>query len=446
MTRRLLSLLALVGMLLLVAIPAGAQTPDKVAARVADFGFWIDTGLPADPGRISAAIERAGNAGVRLFVVLLAADPSGGATTFADAVLDRIGDGTVLVKAETVAGWASMDQDPAALDAALDAALSTPGGDVEFVEGFVAALIGAPIEPGTTTTFATTTTAAASSGGGSKTGLIVLLVVVAALILLVVWAVRRGRKGAAASQARAVEEARKEIKAQLDAMANTILEISDKVSVSDSREDNQYLEQASRTFTEASEGYEAAVDLARLEEISDRLDEARWQLDAAAALAEGKPVPPKPAPQERHACFFDPTHTGPFEEAEVRTAAGNKTVQVCAADAEKLRRGEQPDPRMIEVEGHRVPAPSAPRSYGGGGFSWLDVFAVIVAGMGSARSYDWGQRPALQPRWGSGSALWGSGSQTPRFPSGSARLPSGGTGAGPRMRSRGGRSGISRRR
>ena len=109
----------------------------------------------------------------------------------------------------------------------------------------------------------------------------------------------------------------------------------------------------------------------------------------------------------------------------MRTAAGAKTVRVCAADAAKLRRGEQPQPRMIEVEGRQVPAPSAPRSYGGGGFSWLEVFAVIVGGMGSARSYDWGSRPTSS----GGGSSWGSGS-------GTAHFPSGGGGSTPRIRTR----------
>jgi hypothetical protein len=111
-------------------------------------------------------------------------------------------------------------------------------------------------------------------------------------------------------------------------------------------------------------------------------------------------------------------------------------VQVCAADAEKLRRGEQPNPRMIEVGGRQVPAPSAPRSYGGGGFSWLDVFAVIVGGMGQARSYDWGSRPT-SGGWASG---WGSGS-------GSAHFPSSSGGSVPRIRTRvrAGRTRIRRR-
>lgn len=403
MTRRLLLLLPLSAVLLAVALPAAAQTPDEVAAEVRDRGYWIDDRLPAEASRIDVAVTAAGNAGVRLMVVLLYEDPAGGATTFADAVLDRVGSGTVLVLSETGEGVVSTDLTQDRLEAALNAGYEAGGGDAGYVEAVVESLTGAPGDGGGTPGDS------GAEGGGSMTGLIVLLVVMGGLILLVVWAVRRQGKATAAGRQRSIEEARREIKAQLDAMANTILEISDKVSLSESREDNQYLEQAGRTFTEASEGYEAATDPARLEEISDRLDEARWQLDAAAALADGKPVPARPAAEERSACFFDPTHGGPFEDAEVRTAAGTKKVRVCAADAEKLRRGQQPDTRLIEVGGRNVPAATAPRSYGGGGLDWLDVFAVIVGGMAAGRSFDWG-RGGGSGTWGgrrSGSSGWG---------------------------------------
>lgn len=430
MTRRLVVLASLTAVLLVVALPAAAQTPDEVATEVADRGYWIDPSLPAEDAAISAAVAAAGNAGVRLFVVLLDEDPAGGATTFADAVLDRIGDGTVLVLSDTAEGMVSLDFDQDEIEAALDAGYDAGGGDVGYVNAVVASLAGTPVDPGT---------GDEASGGGSKTGLIVLLVVVGGLVLAVIWAVRRQGKATKAGRQRSLEEARREIKAQLDAMANTILEISDKVSLSESREDNTYLEQAGTTYTEASEAYEGATDLARLEEISDRLDEARWQLDAAAALAEGKPVPAKPAAEERAACFFDPTHAGPFEDAEVRTAAGNKTVRVCTADAAKLRRGEQPDTRMIEVGGRDVPAAQAPRSYGGGGLDWLDLFAVIVGGMGAGRSFDWGSGRS------SGSGTWGRASRTGGWGSGSSRrIPSGG-GSAPRMRARAGHIRMRRR-
>ena len=429
MTRRLLVVLCFFAALLAVALPAAAQTPDQVAAEVADRGYWIDPALPADDARISSAVAAAGNAGVRLFVVLLDEDPAGGATTFADAVLDRIGDGTVLVLSATSEGMASLDFDQDQIEAALDAGYGAGGGDVGYLDAVVASLTGTPVGPGD---------GGEATGGGSKTGLIVLLLVVGGLVLLVVWAVRRQGKATKAGRQRSLEEARREIKSQLDAMANTILEISDKVSLSDSREDNQYLEQAGRTYTEASEAYETATDPARLEEISDRLDEARWQLDAAAALAEGKPAPAKPTAEERSACFFDPTHGGPFENAEVRTAAGAKTVRVCVADAEKLRRGQRPDTRMIEVGGRDVPAATAPKSYGGGGLDWLDLFAVIVGGMGAGRSFDWGSG-RTSGTWGRGtrSGSWGSGS-------GSRRIPSSG-GSVPRVRARAGRIRMRRR-
>jgi len=170
-----------------------------------------------------------------------------------------------------------------------------------------------------------------------------------------------------------------------------ILDITDSVKISDTRQDNRYLEEASATFTEVSEQFEAALDLAALERLSDRLDEARWQLDAAEALAAGREVPAKPKPEERHACFFDPTHAGPFEDADIRTAAGDKTVKVCVKDAERLRRGKDPEPRLIEVEGRRVPAPSAPRSHGGGGIDLGGLFSILVGGAsGGGRSFDWG--------------------------------------------------------
>jgi hypothetical protein len=429
MTRRLLLVLSLSALLLVVALPAAAQTPDQVAAEVGDRGYWIDEGLPAEESRINAAVTAAGNAGVRLMVVLLYGDPAGGATTFADAVLDRVGNGTVLVLSATQEGMVSSGEfTQEQIENALDAGFESGGGDADFVDAVVESLTGAQIDGGGTPGEPDT------GGGSSQTGLIVMLVLVAALVLVVVWVVRRQSKATAAGRQRSIEEARKEIKAQLDAMANTILEISDKVSLSDSREDNQYLEQAGKTYTDASEAYETATDPARLEEISDRLDEARWQLDAAAALADGQPVPAKPAPEERSACFFDPTHSGPFENAEVRTAAGNKTVRVCVADAAKLRRGERPDSRMIEVGGRDVPAASAPKSYGGGGLGWLDVFAVIVGGMAAGRSFDWGSSR--------GSGTWGRGSGSGTWGSGSGRVR---TGGGSGMRARAGNIRIRRR-
>lgn len=222
--------------------------------------------------------------------------------------------------------------------------------------------------------------------------------VIGGLVLLAWYATRKGKKSALASRDRAITEAKAEIRAQLDAMANTILEITDIVNATTESQDDTYLRQASATFTEADDAYAVASDLRALEALSDRIDEARWQLDAAAAIAHGKPVPPQPVKEQRYVCFFDPTHGNASETAQITTPAGTQTVRVCAADAEKLRRGTQPQPRMIDVGGRRVPAPMAPRSYGGGGFDWLDIFSVFTGG-GTSQNYDWGgSRPSTRSR------------------------------------------------
>jgi hypothetical protein len=367
------------------APPAFAQDADEVAAEVRDLGFFIEEGLSADPSAISEDVARARNGGLRFGVVLLDADPPGGAVTFAEAVLDRIGGGTVLVLSATGEGMVSTEVDQTAIDRALDRGAEAAGsapvgqGDEAYVDAAVGSLLSTSgrgdDEP--------------ASGGGS--GIFILVAIVGGLVLLVWFAMRKSKKSSAASHARQVDTARTEIRSQLDAMANILLEITDLVSASTTSQDDTYLRQASATYTEAEEAYGVATDLRALEDLADRLGEARWQLDAAAAIASGKEPPPQPPQEQRYQCFFDPTHGNATETAEIVTPAGRKTVRVCKEDAEKLRRGAQPQPRMIDVQGQRVPAPMAPKSHGGGGLDWLETFSILAGGAGQAASYDWGR-------------------------------------------------------
>ena len=183
---------------------------------------------------------------------------------------------------------ASTEFEESALDAALDRGFlasteaPTGSGDEAFVSAVVDSLTG-------TTTPGTEVPVSSSSGGSS--GFLILLVIVGGLVLLVWVAVRKGKKSAVLGRDKLIAEAKTEIRAQLDAMANTILEITDLVNASSDTQDDTYLREASATYTTADDSFAAANDLNALEALSDRLDEARWQLDAAAAIASGKPVP-----------------------------------------------------------------------------------------------------------------------------------------------------------
>jgi len=360
------------------AAAAGTVDPGAVASELESFGLYIEPGLSRDVSRVSDAVSRARNDGLLFYVALLGSDPVGGPATFAEALLNRLGTGTVLVLSNTNEAMVSSEVSQSDIEKALDHAFDVADDDESYVAAVVDSLTGV-----------------ASSGSGSSTGLFIMLAIILGLVLMVWFAIRRGKKTSEMSAAKQVAEARTEIRSQLDAMANILLEITDQVSASDSSQDDTYLRQASATFTEAEEAYDGASDLRSLADLSDRLDEARWQLDAAAAIATGEQPPPKPPKEQRYQCFFDPTHPDATETAEITTPAGKKTVRVCREDAEKLRRGTQPTPRMIDVQGRRVPAPMAPRSHGGGGFDWLDAFTILAGGAGQATSYDWtGSRTA----------------------------------------------------
>ena len=404
--KRILAIVTL-GFALLPAGVAFAQDADTIAAELENFGVYVEPALDRDVSRLSASVSRARNAGFEFYVVVLERDPTGGPTTFADSLLNRLGTGTVLVVSET-AGMASTEVGGDDIFAAIAHADDVFEDDESYVVAVVDSL----------------TAVEESSGGGSSIGLIVMIVIIGGLLLLVWLAIRRGKKSGEASKSKQVAEARGEIRTQLDAMANILLEITDHVSASDTSQDDTYLRQASATYTEAEEAFGGATDLRALADLSDRIDEARWQLDAAAAIAAGKEPPPKPPREQRYQCFFDPTHPDATETAEITTAAGKKTVRVCTEDAEKLRRGAQPTPRMIDVEGRRVPAPMAPRSHGGGGLDWLDAFSILAGGAGQAASYDWGgSRTTASRRSGttasrrSGTTA-SSGSSSPSAPSG----------------------------
>jgi hypothetical protein len=402
-------------LLLLVSAPAlAAPTVDEVADAVVDSGFFIDEGLPATAASISASVSRARNAGFRFSVVLLFDDPGGGAVTFGDAVLARTGGpATVLVISETQQGLATdeeFEQDT------LEAALAYADGRSSDDEGFVSAVVDYLIDP-----------SIGSSGGGG--GGFTLLLVLAAVVLLVIWGIRRASKANTRKRDQLLEEARGELRAQISAVADTLLEIADIVSATATNKDDTYLRQASATFTEVEEAHKQVIDIRDLEVLSDRLDVARWELDAAKAIAFDKPVPPKPKPTERPVCFFDPSHHDASETAEIQTATGKRTVRVCKADADLLKRGQAPEPRMVNVGGIPVPAPSAPKSHGGSGFDGLDLFTILTSGAATGASYNWGDQRARAQRntWSSaGSRRAGDG---PRSATTSDRAPRPSTGS-----------------
>jgi type II secretory pathway pseudopilin PulG len=429
----------ILGWLLLLSWSGGAEaadrilaqvgSPDEVAQALADQGYHVDPGEAVDESALAELVAETRRDGYRMMFAVLGGAPPGGAVTFADAVLDRVGSGTVVVLTPDELGYSSVEFDSDQLNEAADDSLSAFGRDP--VEGFRAfadsaipgGVSGADAESG-------------ESGGGGGGGLVILLVILAAAVGVFLFVRWRNRRKDEERMEENVEEAKQEIRSQLSSMANAILELSDQVTMTESAEAKEHFRQANESYAAATDQVERITSVPELEELSDRLDRARWQLDATRALLEGRPLPPQPA-EGPAACFFDPTHGAGTERAQIQTAAGSKAVGVCSSCAEKLQRGERPVPRTIPVNGRPVPAPYAPRSYGGGGYGWLDAFSILF-GTGTPVYYRVGRRPRrvrFRPYGMSGSGGWGGGSF-----GGRSRMPSSRGRGGMRIgRARGGR-------
>jgi hypothetical protein len=244
--------------------------------------------------------------------------------------------------------------------------------------------------------------------GWGGVGWIVWALLIGGVVWLAWWLSTRSRGDTKAAGER-LEEAREEIKKQLGVIANQIIEFSDQVKADQYPEAVARYRKANDIFDDADERLAKATTLLELEALADDLDDARFEIEAARAIVEGRPMASRPEPKPV-ACFFDPTHGTGVVEAEITTPAGTQKVWVCQRDAEQLRQGGKPEPRTIPVDGNRIPAPRAPRSHGGLGLDWLDVFSIIVGGASQGLPYDWsrggrrsgGRRGFPSPRAGAG--------------------------------------------
>jgi hypothetical protein len=372
--RLLLAVLLLAGF---AALPAAAQVADldvdEVAADLRADGYWVEEGMRIDESAVSAALDRADNV---LYLIVLADDRGTDPAFIAEEIAAEFASGTFIARTDAFLGIYSIDFGQDAVQRA-SAAFTLP--DAEGIEAADRALSAAAAPAG-------------GGGGGFPWGTIVVLVIGGGVAWMVMSSNRRSSKAAA----KRLDEAREQLSAQADDVADDILALTEIVQAADDPAANEHYREANRIFAETEELIVDAAHERELVDISNRLTEAEWRLEAAEAIIDGREPPTKPTTRPIE-CFFHSTKAG-VEEAMIETPAGEKTVSVCRDCAERLRRGEDPTERLIQVGGRSVPAGMAPRSYGGGGVDPMGVFGVMMAGQ-MMRRHSWGgARPGRRPR------------------------------------------------
>ncbi|MEX1004596.1 MAG: hypothetical protein WD990_11300 [Acidimicrobiia bacterium] len=391
MNRLLASLLTI--LLLAVSIPVQAQTVDDIAPELELRGYHVGSGADITINEMEELVDQHEGFGF----VALGPTPAGGADLLADRLLDEAPSlETIVVLTEDEAGAASVVHGDEALDAAFDEAFATTGDS--YLRDFeqVAVALGSAGGPTVTVPGQVTTpgTVPSSDTGGGFSIFWLIAIGVIAYIAFRMWKNGQDDEGAVG---RRFAEAKREIEAQVAVVANQILELSDRPDLASHSSATEHFRRATEMFGSAESRLREAATMASLEALADDLDDARWELAAAEALLDGRPVPDRPEEAHPEPCFFDPTHGAGTEEAELSTPAGTRTVKVCRMDAERLRKGEHPEPRSVTVDGRAVPAPTAPRSHGGQGMDALDIFSILVGGMGNAAGYRWGGTRRRRP-------------------------------------------------
>lgn len=296
--RRVVTVVFIAVLVASVAPAAQAADAEDIASQVADTGVYVEPGVGVSATRLSTLVATVRNEGEAVNYVVLADEPSGGATTFADAVFRRIGEGVVVVVTPVSVGWSGLTEvfTDAEFDDAVDVSLDGAT-DEEVLELFTAALTGAPIPtaPETPQDAPESVDAPASSSGGGS-GWLWLLVIGGGIVLFFVWRSRQNKMKGPRLDPR-LADAKRAVQGQIADVANDIIDMEDEVRSADNAQVDEFYEAAGRTYNDVTEAVERANTPEALLELSNELDEAIWQLDSAEALLDGKPPPLRPQPK-----------------------------------------------------------------------------------------------------------------------------------------------------
>jgi hypothetical protein len=111
-------------------------------------------------------------------------------------------------------------------------------------------------------------------------------------------------------------------------------------------------------YQRALDSYEAAKESLRLagapediRHVTEALEDGRYAVACVRARTSGEPLPVRRPP-----CFFNPGHGPSTTDIEWAPAGGQpRQIPVCAADADRVQHGAEPDVRTVPQGAGRVP-------------------------------------------------------------------------------------------
>lgn len=255
-----------------------------------------------------------------------------------------------------------------------------------------------------------TTSPTSGSGGFPWTGLFLAILVVGGVIFYGVS--RQRRKQREAEQLEEVRHAADEDVTRLGEDITALdLDIGGKQVDGDTRADYEH---ALDSYDTAKRRVDAAQRPEDLRGVSTAVEDGRFAMTCVRARLAGEPLPERRAP-----CFFNPQHGPSVTDKEWTPPGGTaRDVPVCAADAERLAHGEEPEAREVVVDGQRRPyweaGPGYAPWFGGyyGGFGMGGMLPGLLMGTmlgGSLGGFGMGGHGDVGGDFGGGGGDFGGG-------------------------------------
>ena len=141
---------------------------------------------------------------------------------------------------------------------------------------------------------------------------------------------------------------------------------------------------ARQDYQRALDSYEAAkkavgevTEAEQIRHVIEILEDGRYAMACVRARVNGEPLP-----QRRPSCFFNPQH-GPSVVDVTWSPPGGapREVPACAADAERVRAGAEPDVRKVMVGPQRVPYWEAGPAYSPYAQGMFGALGGVMTGM-----------------------------------------------------------------
>ena len=134
----------------------------------------------------------------------------------------------------------------------------------------------------------------------------------------------------------------------------------------------QDYQRALDAYEDAKETLRTATHAKDITHVTESLEDGRYAVACVLARKNGHPLPVRRPP-----CFFNPSHGPSTTDIEWAPAGGiPRQVPVCAADADRVSQGAEPDIRTVRQGYERVPYWQAGPAYSPWAMGYFGAYAM----------------------------------------------------------------------